>query len=123
MLLMKKILLLLTAAIAMAMLVPAANAYDKDPWHSVDKILHDLYPRMDAVDAKRQRYGAGPHLRDEIARLHFGISNMTAQVRHEAGDPEQARKDTENLSFLMTQVEAEYRDRIRHGVIIKVYPG
>jgi hypothetical protein len=121
---MKKLLLLLLAAMALLSVAPAARAYDKNSWHDVDKILHQLYLRMDGVNAKRDRFGASPRMHDQIAELKLGIDDLTARVQTHGGDPTIARKRADNLSDLMSQVEAEYRDRARHaGVVINVYPG
>jgi hypothetical protein len=106
---MKKILLLLLAAIAMVTVVPAAHAFEKDQWP--DKTLHQLYARMDSVKVYRDRYGASPRIRDQFDRLHFGIDDLTARVRDHAGDPKAARAKAAYLSDLMSQVEAEYHDR------------
>jgi hypothetical protein len=119
-----KTLLLLIAAITLAMVNPAARAHDKNPWDAPDRILHQLYGRMDAVNAKRDRWGANPRMQDEIAQLRFGIGDLTERVKHQAGDPTVARKKADDLSDLMSHVEAEYRDRAHHtGVEIHVDRG
>jgi len=120
----KKILLLLLAAVSIAIAAPAARAFDRDPWRDTNKTLHELYVRMDVVKAQRDRFGASPRLRDEMGQLRFGITDLTARLEHKAGDPKVARKMADNLSDLMTQVESEYRARAhRSGVVIHVGPG
>jgi hypothetical protein len=118
---MKKLLLLLIAAMTTCLAIPAAHAYDKDAWRGLDKTVQHLYARMDAVKAKRDRYGAGPLERDQIARLHEGIDDLSARVLNHAGDPEIARKKAENLTDLMTEVESEYAHHHHEDVIVHVY--
>ena len=110
---MKKLLLLLAAVMALAVVAPAAHAYSKDSWSAPDKTLHQLYIRMDAIYDKRDRYGASPRMQDQISQLRYGIKDLTARVHNQYGDPKVARKKGDELSDLMTQVEAEYRDRAR----------
>ena len=116
----KTFLILLIAAMVFA--VPAARAFDKDPWREADKTLRELYVRMDGVMVKRDRWGANPRMRDEIANLRLGIADLTERVKHHAGDPKVARKKGDALSDLMSQVESEYRARAhREHVEVRVY--
>jgi hypothetical protein len=120
---MKKLLLLLVAAISMVTVVPSAHAFDKDNWRGVEKTLHQLYARMDTVKADRDRFGAGPRMRDQFAQLHYGIEDLTARVQGHAGDPTVARKKADNLSDVMSQVESEYHAIAHHqreGIVIHI---
>jgi len=121
---MKKLLLLVISSLAILTVAPAAHAYDNDKWHDADKTLHQLYLRMDAVKAERDRLGASPKVQDQLERLRSGMADLSLSLRYHKGDPDIAAKQADNLAGLMSRVEEEYQHHKHHdGEVIRVYPG
>lgn len=111
---MKKLLFLLTAAVALLAAAPGARAFENDPWHYSAKALRELLPRMEAVDAKRDTWGASPRMRDEITELHERLAALNEHVRRRLGNPRVAKEKADELGALMSEVETEFQDHIRH---------
>jgi uncharacterized protein YciW len=110
---MKKFVFLIAAAVALIAAAPLARAHDYDSWTYAARELRNLEPRMEAVDAKRDMWGASPQMRDQIVELHERLAALHDHVRHHTGNPRVAREKADQLDALMAQVEDEYQEHIR----------
>jgi hypothetical protein len=117
---MKKLLLFLVAVMATLLAMPTAHAYDKVSWHDSEKILRQLNIRMDALRAKRDRFGATPRQQGQFARLRAGLDDLTARVVNHGGDPKTARDIAESLSDQASVLESEYPHH-HEEVVVHVY--
>src|ERR1700761_2148414 len=105
---MKKFLLILLPALALCTAAPMAQAHHDDhddhgnsqAWHDVEKTVDALYPRLDNIRAKHDKFGASPKMEDQIAELTHGVKELTARVHDHNGDPDYLRKRGDELGNL-----------------------
>ena len=119
---MKKLLLFLLAAMALASAVPTAQAYKDDPWSTPNKMLRSLHDRLDAVDAKRHRYGASRELSARINDIHDNVRALDKRVAVHGGEPRVSKQLADAIGSKLDSVEADYRAYLRGpGVTVHVW--